>query len=211
MLDTVKKTVVCTVLVGGTCIICYYGGQQKANQINEENIMQSKIAQELTLTELENTKIDNMINSIQKNVEIVLTHNQGNTTLKLQRYDATWNKFLTEATVEIALDIDALVGINVDDIEFIKDDNGLSIKYSVDDFKILSLEILNTSVISERDIFAKGYTDDEKSAITKYMTDEEKKQIIQDKDVIKHARQSIYNYLKSVAEEFGVNAKIIEE
>ena len=200
------------VIIGtGAVIGCTYGmGYSKANEVHEGNILQSRINQEITKTELQGTKIDAMIDSINVKQQIVLVEQKGTSTLKLQKQDAKWNSWLTSAECEVSVETKALIGIDVKDLMMVQTEHGLVIQYQIEDFEVLSLEVVNENIISSRKIFAQPYTDDDKSAIKSYIQDETKAQLLENDKIIKQANQALKDYLYGLGEAFGVDVEIID-
>lgn len=207
-----QKMVVASALVVGTGAVVsgtYYLGYQKANEVHEENILQSRINQSITKEELKGTKVDAMIDSINMKLQIVLVEQKGISSLKLEKRDAKWNSWLTKAECEVSLETRASVGINVKDLILVKTEKGLVVQYSVDDLEVLSLEIMNENIISSRRIFSQGYTDDDKSAIKSYIQEETKAKILDNADLVNKANKAMKQYINNLADAFGVDVEII--
>ena len=80
-----------------------------------------------------------------------------------------------------------MVGIEIADLVLVNTGDGLLVQYSLDDIKVLSIEVVNENIICNRNLFAQGYSDDDKSAINKHIQEETKQQIISNEKVIKQA------------------------
>ena len=85
--DLIRKGIIVTsvgLAFGGV----YCSGYNKANEVHDSNIRQSNINQEITQTELQGTKIDAMIDSINTKLQIVLLEQNETANLKLEKQDA---------------------------------------------------------------------------------------------------------------------------
>ena len=189
----------------------YYSGYSKANEVHENNIRQGRINQEVTQTELKGTKVDAMIDSINTRLQIVLLEQNETANIKLEKEDAKWNSWLTQSSVEVTTEMKSLIGIDTKDLMFVKTEKGLVVQYSMDDFEVLSLEVINENVLSSRKIFSSGYTDDDKSAIKQYIKEETKNKILENEKTMKKASKVLQDYLNEMGEKFGVNVLIMEK
>ena len=189
----------------------YYSGYSKANEVHENNIRQGRINQEVTQTELKGTKVDAMIDSINTKLQIVLLEQNETANIKLEKEDAKWNSWLTQSSVEVTTEMKSLIGIDTKDLMFVKTEKGLVVQYSMDDFEVLSLEVINENVLSSRKIFSSGYTDDDKSAIKKHIKEQTKEKILQNDKTMKKASKVLQDYLNEMGEKFGVNVLIMEK
>lgn len=189
----------------------YYSGYSKANEVHENNIRQGRINQEVTQTELKGTKVDAMIDSINTRLQIVLLEQNETANIKLEKEDAKWNSWLTQSSVEVTTEMKSLIGIDTKDLMFVKTEKGLVVQYSMDDFEVLSLEVINENVLSSRKIFSSGYTDDDKTAIKQYIKDETKNKILENEKTMKKASKVLQDYLHEMGDTFGVNVLIMEK
>ena len=189
----------------------YYSGYSKANEVHENNIRQGRINQEVTQTELKGTKVDAMIDSINTKLQIVLLEQNETANIKLEKEDAKWNSWLTQSSVEVTTEMKSLIGIDTKDLMFVKTEKGLVVQYSMDDFEVLSLEVINENVLSSRKIFSSGYTDDDKTAIKKHIKEQTKEKILQNDKTMKKASKVLQDYLNEMGEKFGVNVLIMEK
>lgn len=189
----------------------YYSGYSKANEVHENNIRQGRINQEVTQTELKGTKVDAMIDSINTRLQIVLLEQNETANIKLEKEDAKWNSWLTQSSVEVTTEMKSLIGIDTKDLMFVKTEKGLVVQYSMDDFEVLSLEVINENVLSSRKIFSSGYTDDDKTAIKQYIKEETKNKILENEKTMKKASKVLQDYLNEMGEKFGVNVLIMEK
>lgn len=189
----------------------YYSGYSKANEVHENNIRQGRINQEVTQTELKGTKVDAMIDSINTRLQIVLLEQNETANIKLEKEDAKWNSWLTQSSVEVTTEMKSLIGIDTKNLMFVKTEKGLVVQYSMDDFEVLSLEVINENVLSSRKIFSSGYTDDDKTAIKQYIKEETKNKILENEKTIKKASKVLQDYLNEMGDTFGVNVLIMEK
>ena len=189
----------------------YYSGYSKANEVHENNIRQGRINQEVTQAELKGTKVDAMIDSINTKLQIVLLEQNETANIKLEKEDAKWNSWLTQSSVEVTTEMKSLIGIDTKDLMFVKTEKGLVVQYSMDDFEVLSLEVINENVLSSRKIFSSGYTDDDKTAIKQYIKAETKNKILENEKTMKKASKVLQDYLNEMGEKFGVNVLIMEK
>ena len=189
----------------------YYSGYSKANEVHENNIRQGRINQEVTQAELKGTKVDAMIDSINTKLQIVLLEQNETANIKLEKEDAKWNSWLTQSSVEVTTEMKSLIGIDTKDLMFVKTEKGLVVQYSMDDFEVLSLEVINENVLSSRKIFSSGYSDDDKSAIKKHIKEQTKEKILQNDKTMKQASKVLQDYLNEMGEKFGVNVLIMEK
>lgn len=189
----------------------YYSGYSKANEVYENNIRQGRINQEVTQTELKGTKVDAMIDSINTRLQIVLLEQNETANIKLEKEDAKWNSWLTQSSVEVTTEMKSLIGIDTKNLMFVKTEKGLVVQYSMDDFEVLSLEVINENVLSSRKIFSSGYTDDDKTAIKQYIKEETKNKILENEKTMKKASKVLQDYLNEMGEKFGVNVLIMEK
>ena len=189
----------------------YYSGYSKANEVHENNIRQGRINQEVTQTELKGTKVDAMIDSINTRLQIVLLEQNETANIKLEKEDAKWNSWLTQSSVEVTTEMKSLIGIDTKDLMFVKTEKGLVVQYSMDDFEVLSLEVINENVLSSRKIFSSGYTDDDKTAIKQYIKKETENKILENEKTMKKASKVLQDYLNEMGEKFGVNVLIMEK
>ena len=187
----------------------YYSGYSKANEVHENNIRQGRINQEVTQTELKGTKVDAMIDSINTRLQIVLLEQNETANIKLEKEDAKWNSWLTQSSVEVTTEMKSLIGIDTKDLMFVKTEKGLVVQYSMDDFEVLSLEVINENVLSSRKIFSSGYTDDDKTAIKKHIKEQTKEKILQNDKTMKQADKALKQYIENLAKSFDVNVEII--
>ena len=189
----------------------YCSGYSKANEVHENNIRQGRINQEVTQTELKGTKVDAMIDSINTRLQIVLLEQNETANIKLEKEDAKWNSWLTQSSVEVTTEMKSLIGIDTKDLMFVKTEKGLVVQYSMDDFEVLSLEVINENVLSSRKIFSSGYTDDDKTAIKQYIKNETKNKILENEKTMKKASKVLQDYLNEMGDTFGVNVLIMEK
>lgn len=189
----------------------YYSGYSKANEVHENNIRQGRINQEVTQAELKGTKVDAMIDSINTKLQIVLLEQNETANIKLEKEDAKWNSWLTQSSVEVTTEMKSLIGIDTKNLMFVKTEKGLVVQYSMDDFEVLSLEVINENVLSSRKIFSSGYTDDDKTAIKQYIKEETKNKILENEKTMKKASKVLQDYLNEMGEKFGVNVLIMEK
>ena len=189
----------------------YYSGYSKANEVHENNIRQGRINQEVTQAELKGTKVDAMIDSINTKLQIVLLEQNETANIKLEKEDAKWNSWLTQSSVEVTTEMKSLIGIDTKDLMFVKTEKGLVVQYSMDDFEVLSLEVINENVLSSRKIFSSGYTDDDKTAIKQYIKEETKNKILENEKTMKKASKVLQDYLNEMGDTFGVNVLIMEK
>ena len=189
----------------------YYSGYSKANEVHENNIRQGRINQEVTQAELKGTKVDAMIDSINTRLQIVLLEQNETANIKLEKEDAKWNSWLTQSSVEVTTEMKSLIGIDTKDLMFVKTEKGLVVQYSMDDFEVLSLEVINENVLSSRKIFSSGYTDDDKTAIKQYIKEETKNKILENEKTMKKASKVLQDYLNEMGDKFGVNVLIMEK
>ena len=206
--DLIRKGIIVTsvgLAFGGV----YCSGYNKANEVHDSNIRQSNINQEVTQTELQGTKIDAMIDSINTKLQIVLLEQNETANLKLEKQDAKWNSWLTHSEVDVTVEMKSLVGIDVKDLMMVKTDRGLVVQYSMEDFEVLSLEVLNENILSSRRIFSSGYSDDDKSAIKKHIKEQTKEKILQNDKTMKQADKALKQYIENLAKSFDVNVEII--
>ena len=189
----------------------YYSGYSKANEVHENNIRQGRINQEVTQTELKGTKVDAMIDSINTRLQIVLLEQNETANIKLEKEDAKWNSWLTQSSVEVTTEMKSLIGIDTKNLMFVKTEKGLVVQYSMDDFEVLSLEVINENVLSSRKIFSSGYTDDDKTAIKQYIKEETKNKILENEKTKKKASKVLQDYLNEMGDTFGVNVLIMEK
>ena len=210
----IKQELIKTGLVLGAGVAvaggCWYNGYQKANQVHDENIFKSNVSQDITESYLKGTKVDAMIDSISTKLQLGLVEQSGVGSLHLQKFDKEWNKWLTAADVEVSVEYEAMVGIDIADLTLTNTGDGLLVQYSLDDIKVLSIEVVNENVISNRNIFAQGYSDDDKSAIKKHIQEDTKQQIVSNEKIIKQANKELKNYLHTLADSFGVDITIID-
>ena len=199
-------TAVGAVTVGGV----YYSGYKAANETHDENIFKSNVSQDITESYLKGTKVDAMIDSINTKLQLGLVEQNGVGSLHLQKYDKEWNKWLTAAEVEVSVEYEAMVGIEIADLVLVNTGDGLLVQYSLDDIKVLSIEVVNENIISNRNLFAQGYSDDDKSAIKKHIQEDTKQQIVNNEKVIKQANKELKDYLHTLADSFGVDITIID-
>ena len=84
----IKKELIKTgvILTTGVAVAggVYYSGYQKANQVHEQNIFNSNVAQDVTESSLKGTKIDAVIDSINTKLQLGLVEQTGVGTLKLK-------------------------------------------------------------------------------------------------------------------------------
>ena len=189
----------------------YYSGYSKANEVHENNIRQGRINQEVTQAELKGTKVDAMIDSINTRLQIVLLEQNETANIKLEKEDAKWNSWLTQSSVEVTTEMKSLIGIDTKDLMFVKTEKGLVVQYSMDDFEVLSLEVINENVLSSRKIFSSGYTDDDKTAIKKHIKEQTKNKILENEKTMKKASKVLQDYLNEMGDKFGVNVLIMEK
>ena len=189
----------------------YCSGYSKANEVHENNIRQGRINQEVTQAELKGTKVDAMIDSINTRLQIVLLEQNETANIKLEKEDAKWNSWLTQSSVEVTTEMKSLIGIDTKDLMFVKTEKGLVVQYSMDDFEVLSLEVINENVLSSRKIFSSGYTDDDKTAIKKHIKEQTKNKILENEKTMKKASKVLQDYLNEMGDKFGVNVLIMEK
>lgn len=210
----IKQELIKTGLVLGAGVAvaggCYYKGYTKANETHDENIFKSNVSQDITESYLKGTKVDAMIDSINTKLQLGLIEQSGIGSLHLQKFDKEWNKWLTAAEVEVSVEYEAMVGIEIADLTLVNTGDGLLVQYSLDDIKVLSIEVVNENIISNRNLFAQGYSDDDKSAIKKHIQEDTKQQIVNNEKVIKQANKELKNYLHTLADSFGVDITIID-
>ena len=210
----IKQELIKTGLVLGAGVAvaggCYYKGYKAANETHDENIFKSNVSQDITESYLKGTKVDAMIDSINAKLQLGLVEQSGVGSLHLQKYDKEWNKWLTAAEVEVSVEYEAMVGIEIADLVLVNTGEGLLVQYSLDDIKVLSIEVVNENIISNRNLFAQGYSDDDKSAIKKHIQEDTKQQIISNEKVIKQANKELKDYLHTLADSFGVDITIID-
>lgn len=206
--DLIKLGVVTSIgvaVAGG----CYCQGYQKANEVHDENILKSNVAQDITESALQGTKVDAMIDFIQTKLQLVLVEQSGVYTHKMHIEDAKWNSWATSSDMEVSIESRASVGINIKDIAFVNTGDKLVVQYSQDNFKVLSLEVENENIITSRALFGKNFTDDEKIAVKEYINNTTKEQILQDSKVIKKADKALKDYINQLSDSFGVDVQII--
>ena len=54
-----------------------------------------------------------------------------------------------------------MVGIEIADLTLVNTGDGLLVQYSLDDIKVLSIEVVNENIIRNRNLFAQGYSHDD--------------------------------------------------
>ena len=117
--------------------------------------------------------------------------------------------WLTQSSVEVTTEMKSLIGIDTKNLMFVKTEKGLVVQYAMDDFEVLSLEVINENVLSSRKIFSSGYTDDDKTAIKKHIKEQTKEKILQNDKTMKQADKALKQYIENLAKLFDVNVEII--
>lgn len=218
MFRKTKIAVASVGIVGLTCVGCYYMGSQNGLQqaeneriqaIEHDNQQQANFEEKLRE---QNVRANNFIAAVEQQVDLILTYNNGFSNLKLQRSADKWNSWITESSVDVTLEVKAAVGIPTEKITFIKTSGGaVSIHYNESDIQVLSLEILNQNIISERKLFGKGFTDAEKVATIELMQEQVKEKVIKDNKVLKQSKQALNEYLYRLAEQMEIDIQIVGE
>ena len=202
-------------LVSGIVLLslggAYYKGYHQAHKTHNENIISSNVAQEITSLALKNTKVDALMDAIKTKVQLSLVEQSGVSNIKLEKHDQEWNKFLTKSEVDVSVEFNILVGIDTSDLFMVKNDDKLIIQYNRDHLKAISYEVLNENILSSRNIFSKGYSDDEKIAIKKHLKEQALEQVMSDDKIIKTSMDALEDYLYGLADSFDVKIDIIAQ
>lgn len=208
-----KKKIVVGICVVCLCVLCCIG-INKAKSKNVANLTNSELAlmglqQSLQQTDL-SKNMTHVINSITKQSTLTLTEEQGSTSLNVGTYNAKWNKWLTQSEVDMTLDYKVLIGINTEDITFVQDDDKLLVIFNDSSFHVQAVEVLDKSIESQRSLFGKSITDDEKVAIEKQIVEEVKSKVISDSEIRETCKESLYEYIMNLCNSFGVdNVEVI--
>ena len=105
----------------------------------------------------------------------------------------------------MTLDYKVLIGIHTEDITFVQDDDKLLVIFNDSSFHVQSVEVLDKSIESQRSLFGKSITDDEKVAIEKQIVEEVKSKVISDNEIRETCKESLYEYIMNLCSSFGVN------
>ena len=208
-----KKNIAVGICIVCLCVLCCIG-IGKAKSKNVANISNSELAlmgmqQGMQQTDL-SKNMTHLVESITKQSTLTLAEEVGTTNLNVGTYNAEWNKWLTQSEVEMSLNYKVLVGINTEDIAFVQDEDKLLVVFNDSSFYVQAVEVLDKNVDSQRSIFGKCITDDEKIAIEKQIVEEVKSKTIDDNDIRETCKESLYEYIMNLCNSFGVdNVEVI--
>lgn len=198
-------TSVCLGILGGAILLSKHEGKE-VNNIGKSQINQY-IAQQEMVEELTSERVMQMLEAKQ---QIVVAEETGVANVVVQSEANKWNSWLVGVDTEINVEYKALISIDTSDIAVIESkDGGVVVVYSENSIKVVSLEIVNENIITNRAIFGTPLSDDEKIVVRNEMIEQTKDKIINDKQVIAKSKESITNFFSALGRDLNIDIEVI--
>ena len=198
-------TGVCLGILGGAILLSKHESKE-VNSIGKSQINQY-IAQQEMVEELTSERVMQMLEAKQ---QIVVAEETGVANVVVQSEANKWNSWLVGVDTEISVEYKALISIDTSDIAVIENkDGGVVVVYSENSIKVVSLEIVNENIITNRAIFGTPLSDDEKIVVRNEMIAQTKDKIINDKQVIAKSKESIANFFSALGRDLNVDIEVM--
>lgn len=168
-------------------------------------LMKMNINQTVNEEPLDETKIElsNVIEEIKNVGKLVLTEETGSASIE---YNSSNNKllsWLTNTRTVVSLDYEVLLGVDLNDIIFLEDDNTIIVLLP-EEFDILAIETNNKEIKSDYSFLSKIESDDLKIELEEKIINDIRKNGITEEAKIK-CMKSFENNLRKIAKNMNVN------
>ena len=155
-----------------------------------------------------NDEVADLINVIEeiKNVgELVLVRENGLASIEYNTTKGSWHSFFTNTQTIISLDYECLIGIDLNDITIIQNEDKL-IVLTPTEFKLLAVETNNKEIESDYSFLSKIQSDEVKIQLEEKIVKDIKKDIITEEIKIE-ATKSFEDSLRKLANSLKVNVR----
>ena len=207
MFKKTKMVAAGVVVVASTCAGCYVYGQQNAAEQRLRELEASNKAQAEYIEQLkaEGIKYEKFVNSVNNEVELVLLTEEGITNTVIEK----GGNVFTHTETEIAIEYRVKLGIKTDNITYNKRGSEITVIIDRDDIEVSSLEIINKNILkSNRKLFSRYMTDDEKIAAEKLIVEKAKEEVLNNKN-IELAIDGFVDYMNGLADVAEVEINFI--
>lgn len=180
-----------------------YGSDRYINNVANSRVKQLVVDQDIKQMNLDIERLQQVVNETN---QIVLLEESGISNIKLETSSDKWNSFITNSSTELSVEYRVLIGIDVKDIHFVAGSDYVTAVYSDSSIKVLSLEIVNKSILTNRALFGKSHTDEQKIALEKELVEQVKEKVLNDN--IEGTKHSMEKFLYDLGSELHIEIKI---
>lgn len=173
-----------------------------AAQLIEQDIAKQVATAELLRNDLAD-KINHFIESVETKTELVVLTETGSFEMEHKVFSDEWNKWFTSSKLFMEVDYSAIVTIPTNMITFTNVNNVVYASFNNDSFKTKSVEITDKNILTDRSMFGKVFTDEDKIALESLLVDEIKTTVLSEEN-LKLSSESLKEYLETMASKFGV-------
>lgn len=209
MLEKVKLACAGMLVVGGTCVGCYYYGQyqfaeQRYKELEAHNKAQEEYMEQLKAEEV---KYEKFINTVNNETELVLFTEEGITNTVIER----GKNIFTHTETEFAIEYRVKLGLKTSNIKYYKGEKGMNVVIDREDIEVNSIEVINKNIlISSKKLFGKYMNDDEKIAAEKLIIEKAKEEVLS-KNNIDIAIDGFSDYMRDLEKTLDLDLNIIIE
>ena len=187
-----------------TLIIVKMGGGDKIKaQLLEQDIAKQIAATEILKDDLAD-KVNHFIESVETKTELVVLTETGSFDLEHTVYSDDWNKWFTTSKLFMTVDYSAIVTIPTNMITLTNVNNVVYASFNNDSFKTKSVELTDKNILTDRSMFGKVFTDEDKIALESLLVKEIKTAVLSEAN-LKTSNETLKEYLRESANKFGVS------
>ena len=146
--------------------------------------------------------LTNVIEEIKNVGELVLVRENGSASIEYNTTKGSWHEFFTNTQTVVSLDYECLIGIDLNDITIIQDENKL-IVLTPTEFKLLAVETNNKEIESDYSFLSQYEDNDLLIALEEKIVEDIKENVITE-EVKLEAAKSFEDNIGKFAEKFEV-------
>lgn len=202
----IKRIAFVTIVILGVLFLWNNWSAQQNKDVKLESIINQQVMTDELNNNLDRTNVEQFIQSVSTITEVVVFKETGIANISYNKFDASWNKWLTNSDITLNLEYKAIITIPTDSIKLELKNDTLYITYSEKSFGVESLEITNKQIFSDRSVFGKSFTDDEKIALERTLVNGIKDEMLT-KERLSECSVSLEYLLSNLAEELGIKVR----
>ena len=209
-LITATALVTSAIVLASVILVNQHMNKQQEPEISEEKLDQSVINQQVFEERIRLTTLD--IETINKRIrevsDLVLIEETGNATIDYSKFADKWNSWLTTSQIVIMADYKVLVAIPTESfVVSIKDEQTVLVEYAEKDIYINAVQLSNKAMYTERDLFAMGFSDDEKIVLEEQIVEGVKNQVNISAHY-SHYENIITKYFEAIVNPLGFDVEV---
>lgn len=190
--------------VGGAVLVtimCVYSNKPKTDPHKMNYTQQEFIFEQIDYA---NLQLDRIVEKVNETNEIILLTEYGQSEINYSKVGTGFVNLWTKSDISVQCNYKAIITLPSQQITFTKINNDIYVNYDLTALEVKSIEIIDKSIVRNKEVFAKSYDDNEVIALEKSLLDAVRNEILTDDTIVAKANLSITNYLNKLSSDLNV-------